>query len=100
MWISIFAASFAIALILCVAAIMIQSESNTAEREDALVARRSEVPPPAGCPSPRLSAHEYAETGNVPRPVSSSLAEHLRSHYRPVLSEPLPAHLIALVDRL
>jgi hypothetical protein len=92
MWVSIFAASLAIALILCVAAIMMQSDRISQHRNDMLRTGIPEAPA-----FPQLPAQEYAE--NTPRPVSSSLPEHLQRHYRSVLNEPIPAHLTALVRR-
>lgn len=100
MWISIFAITFAIALGFCVAAIMMQFDPVSGHRTDVLLAGTSEAPPAPALQSPQLSAQEYAEEENTPRPLSSSLAGHLRLHYRPVLNEPIPAHLMALVQRL
>jgi hypothetical protein len=94
MWISIFAMTFAIALILCVAAIMMQFDRISQHRNDTL---RVEIPEAPAPPTPQLPAQEYAE--NTPRPVSSSLPEHLQWHYRSVLNEPIPSHLTALVRR-
>jgi hypothetical protein len=93
MWIYIFAITFAIALVLCVAAIMMQPKLMRGRWEDALTRQA----PPA---SPQLSAQEYAEEENAPCSVCSSLPDRLREHYRPVLNEPIPAHLTALVRRL
>src|ERR1700694_5830810 len=100
MWISIFAASLAIALILCIAAIMIASDSNSTEPKHALLARAPEPPPTTPFQSPQLPAHEYGEGKNILRPVSSSLAQHLQWHYLPTVNEPIPDHLMALARRL
>jgi hypothetical protein len=45
-------------------------------------------------------ALEYVEAKNALRPISASLGERLQWHYLPVLHEPIPAHLMALVQRL
>jgi hypothetical protein len=97
MWISIFAITFAIALVFCVAAIMMRPKPMLGCWEDALMRQAPVVP---ALQTPQVSAQEYAEGENAARPVSSSVAERLRQHYRPVLDEPLPVHLMALIERL
>jgi len=93
MWISIFAIAFAIAVGSCIAAIMMQPKLMRGSWEDALMRQAPPAPP-------QLLAQEYAEGENAPRPVSSSLPDYLQGHYRPVLNEPIPPHLKALVQRL
>lgn len=100
MWISIFAIVLAIAVGSCVAAIMMRSEPVAGHQKNRLRTGALEAPPVSAFQSPQLSAQEYAEDADAPRPVSSSLGEHLRWHYRPVLNEPIPAHLTALARRL
>jgi len=100
MWISIFAIALAAAISFCIAAIALQPKPGRGRRGGALIRQTSDAPPTRAPQSPQLSAQEYAAGENAPRPVSSSLPEHLRQHYRPVLNEPIPAHLTALVRRL
>jgi hypothetical protein len=97
MWISVFATGFAIALCCCLAAIMMQPKLMRCRWQDALMGPAPTSPEP---PSPESSAEEYAEGESTPRPVSSSVADQLRRHYRPVSNEPIPTDLKKLIRRL
>jgi len=69
MWICIFGATCAIALVSCVAAIMMQPKPMRGRWEDALMRR---APPAPVLQTPQVSAQEYAEGERSPRPVSAS----------------------------
>jgi len=97
MWIITFAVTGAIAVALCIAAIVMQPKRMRGCWRDALM---HPAPPARARPTPESTAQEYAEGENAPRPVDSSLADRIRGHYHPVLNEPLPARLLALIRRL
>jgi hypothetical protein len=100
MWISAFVVTFAVAVASCIAAIIMQPKFLRGGRTGTPAPRQSGGEGPGlAIRTPALAAQEYAGDG-APRPVSSSLPEHLRSHYRPVLNEPIPARLMTLLRRL
>jgi hypothetical protein len=97
MWMSIFAIGFAIALGFCLAAIIMRPKLMRCRWEDALMGAAPTSPEP---PNAKSSAEEYAEGESTPRAVSSSVADRLRRHYRPVLHERIPTDLKKLIRRL
>jgi hypothetical protein len=97
MWMSIFAITFVIAACFCIAAIMMRPKLMRGRWQDALMLQ---APTSPGAQNPQLSAQEYADGESTPRPVGSSVADQLRRHFRPVLHEPIPKDLMALIERL
>jgi hypothetical protein len=97
MWISIFSVTLAVAIGSCIVAIMMRPKPVHVLGDHALVRQSYECAPSPAIQSPQLSAQEYVEGENGPRPVSSSLPDLLRQHYGHVLIEPIPVHLEALM---
>jgi hypothetical protein len=97
MWTSIVVITLAIAVASCAGAALMQPKRMRAHWRDAFM---RQAPPAPARQDPQSSAHEYAEGADRPRAVSSCVADHLGQHYRPVVDEPMPDHLTALIRRL